>query len=195
MCRVEYDQFYRTFQGKSTVFNSGTICPLRDGRFFGTMEAVQMRSFLLCVVFLLLCWNSVGAQETMKQISELAVKEKKPAIVYLFTKSCGYCAAMDRDVLGAKEVRQELGKSVVFVRVDGQKTPRIARENNLMGYPTTILLDETGKKLIQIPGYIGKKDFKTILSYLGGRHYKKMTFGQYIRVHNNQCQIKWILIN
>ncbi len=39
----------------------------------------------------------------MRQISELAVKEKNTAIVYLFTKSCGYCGAMGRDVLGAGE--------------------------------------------------------------------------------------------
>ena len=150
--------------------------------FFWYYKVVQIRSFPMCIVFLFFCWNVADAQETMKQISELAAKEKKPAVVYLFTKSCGYCAAMDRDVLGAKDIREQMGKSVVFVRVDGEKTPRIARENNLIGYPTTILLDETGKKLIQIPGYIGKKDFKTVLSYLGGRHYKKMTFGQYLRV-------------
>lgn len=140
-----------------------------------------MRSAIICAFLFTLFSGIAAAQETMTQIRELTIREKKPAVVYLFTRSCGYCAAMDRDVLGAKEVREELGKSVLFVRVDGEKTPRIARENNLLGYPTTILLDETGKKLTQIPGYIGKKDFKTVLSYLGGRHYKKMTFGQYLR--------------
>ncbi|MBP7527934.1 MAG: hypothetical protein KA801_08415 [Syntrophorhabdaceae bacterium] len=59
--------------------------------------------------------------------------------------------------------------------------PHIARENNLTGYPTTILLDEAGKKLIQIPGFIGKKDFKTVLAYLTGKHYKKMPLIDYLK--------------
>jgi thioredoxin-related protein len=88
---------------------------------------------------------------------------------------------MDRDVLETKEIGEQLGRGVAYFRVNGETAPHIARENNLMGYPTTILLDETGKKLIQIPGFIGKKDFKTILAYLTGKHYKKMPLIDYLK--------------
>lgn len=88
---------------------------------------------------------------------------------------------MDRDVLGTKEMQQELGRSVAYFRVNADTTPRIARENDVMSYPTTILLDETGKKLIQIPGFTGKKDFKTVLAYLTGKHYKSMSLAEYLR--------------
>jgi len=117
----------------------------------------------------------------MEQVRELAVKQKKPAIVYFFTTSCGYCRAMDRNVLAAREIRRELGSSVLFFRIDGETAARAVRENNIMGYPTTVLLDDRGKKIVQIPGYIGKEDFKTVLSYLGGRHYRNMSLMEYLR--------------
>jgi thioredoxin-related protein len=120
-------------------------------------------------------------QETMGQVRELVMKEKKPAVVYLFTPSCGYCKAMDKSVFSDRDIRRELAAGTVFVRINGETAAGAARENKIIGYPTTILLDDSGNKIIQIPGYIGKKDFKAVLSYLTGRHYRKMSLMEYLK--------------
>jgi thioredoxin-related protein len=136
---------------------------------------------LILLVFPFLLPLAAAGQETMGQVRELVVREKKPALVYFFTPSCGYCQAMDRGVLADSDIRRELTSGVVFVRINGETAARAARESKIIGYPTTVLLDDRGKKIIQIPGYIGKKDFKTILSYLSGRHYKKMSLMEYLQ--------------
>lgn len=46
------------------------------------------RALIITAFFLsLFCWSTVFAQETMKQIRERITREKKPAVVYLFTPS------------------------------------------------------------------------------------------------------------
>lgn len=139
---------------------------------------------ILCAIVLLFSFlfpHRAAGQETMGQVRELALKEKKPALVYFFTPSCGYCQAMDRGVLADRDIRRELASGVVFVRINGETAARAVKENRIMGYPTTVLLDERGKKIVQIPGYIGKKDFQTVLSYLTGRYYRKMSLMEYLQ--------------
>lgn len=136
---------------------------------------------MILLLFSLLLPLAVTGQETLGEARKLAAKEKKPALVYFFTPSCGYCQAMDKSVLADRDIRRELASGVVFVRINGETAAKDARESRIIGYPTTVLLDDRGKKIMQIPGYIGKKDFKAVLSYLSGRHYRKMSLLEYLQ--------------
>lgn len=123
MCRIKYNQFYRTFLAKSTTFTRdrapgapvslprGAVHPEEDARWrkrsqkefpsgsvylpvcgivlFLMLLTMQTRwSLIIAAISLsLFCCNAVFAQETTKQIRKRIVKEKKPAVVYVFTPS------------------------------------------------------------------------------------------------------------
>ena len=103
-----------------------------------------------------------------------AKEEGKAVVVYFFSQFCSYCEAMDRAVLGDKEIAAVLKKDFIYLRIDAEKNLDITRKNGIRGYPTTMLIESNGKRIDTMPGYIEKKRFKLILSYLKGKHYKTM---------------------
>jgi thioredoxin-related protein len=109
--------------------------------------------------------------EAMKK----AKTEDKPVVIYFYSKYCRYCDAMDRDVLFDKEIKKTLSDETVYLRVDVDKEQQITALYNVRGYPTTYLLDPAGNRIVSIPGYRSKNDFKKFLAFLKGRHYKKMS--------------------
>jgi thioredoxin-related protein len=88
---------------------------------------------------------------------------------------------MDRDVLNDKEINPVLKKEIVYIRIDVDKTTELASLYAIRGYPTISLLEPSGKRIAQVPGYIPKKEFKKILSFLKGKHYKTMTLREFLK--------------
>jgi thioredoxin-related protein len=88
---------------------------------------------------------------------------------------------MDRDVLNDKEINPVLKKEIVYIRIDVEKKTELASLYAIRGYPTISLLEPSGKRIAQVPGYIPKKEFKKILSFLKGKHYKTMTLREFLK--------------
>jgi thioredoxin-related protein len=93
---------------------------------------------------------------------------------------------MDHDVFGDKGIGDTLKKDVVYLRIDVDKSPGAARTCGVWAYPTTLLLESTGKRITQIPGYVSKSDFRKILSYLKGKRYKTMGLGDFLGAGDRQ---------
>ena len=93
---------------------------------------------------------------------------------------------MDRDVLNDKEISGTLKREVIYLRIDVDKNTDIARKYDIRGYPTTLLMEGSGKTIALIPGYISKKEFKKILFYLKGKHYKTTNLGEFLRTTKRQ---------
>jgi thioredoxin-related protein len=135
---------------------------------------------MLIIIFILLLITVPVAADEYNDAMNKAKAEDKPVVIYFYSKYCHYCAAMDKDVLFDKEIKKILSEDTVYLRIDVDKTKQIAALYNIRGYPTTYLLDPAGKRIISIPGYIPKKDFKKILEYLKGKHYKKMNLREFL---------------
>lgn len=110
-----------------------------------------------------------------------AKKDDKPVVLYFFTPACPYCRAMDKEVLADKEINTILQNGVVYVRIDVDKRDDLSRFYGVRGYPTTTFLEPNGQKIVQIPGYIEKSDFKKILTFLQGKKYKTMNLREFLR--------------
>ncbi|MBA4417468.1 MAG: hypothetical protein C0392_06120 [Syntrophus sp. (in: bacteria)] len=110
-----------------------------------------------------------------------AKTENKPIVLYFYSNYCGYCDAMDKEVLADKDIVRTLKNDLVFLRINVDKKADLASKFNVRGYPTTSLLEPSGKGIVQIPGYIDKKNYSLVLAYLKGNHYKAMRFGEYIK--------------
>jgi thioredoxin-related protein len=140
----------------------------------------MLRKLLITIFILLFCIAvPAGADEYSDAIKKAKI-EDKPIVIYFFSKYCGYCEAMDKKVLFDKEIKKILDEETVYLRVDVDKEKQTAKLYNVRGYPTTSLLDPTGNRIISISGYVPKKDFKKILDFLKGRHYKKMSLHEFL---------------
>lgn len=110
-----------------------------------------------------------------------AKKEDKPLVFYFFSTYCPYCFAMDREVLADKDISISLENKAVYLRINVDKRDDIARFYSVRGYPTTSFLEPSGQRIVQIPGYIEKRDFKKILTYVAGKHYKTSSLRDFLK--------------
>jgi thioredoxin-related protein len=150
----------------------------RNGIFalrFSRAATVAVILVVLCSVHTALLADAYT--DTLKR----AKAEDKPMVLYFFSNYCGYCDLMDREVLADKEISSTIKKTLVFLRINVDKQSSLARKYNIRGYPTTWLLEPSGKRIVQIPGYVDKKDYKLVLAYVNGKHYKTMRFGEFVK--------------
>jgi thioredoxin-related protein len=108
-----------------------------------------------------------------------AKTENKPVLLYFFSDSCRYCTVMDRETLADKEVAATLSRDFVFLRIDTGKSTDLSLLYRVYGTPSSWFLESSGKRIFQAPGYMPKKDFKTVLDYVKGKHYRQMDIQEY----------------
>ena len=96
-----------------------------------------------------------GWHTDLEKALELAKKEKKPLLVE-FTGSdwCPPCIAMRKNVFSKKEFVDAASKDFILVELDfprgdqelKKKNDPYAKQYNIEGFPTVILLDHDGKE-------------------------------------------------
>lgn len=94
-----------------------------------------------------------------------AKKENKQILVYATAKSCFFCKKMDREVLDLKEVKNELQKDYIFVKVDMDESllPFDLQKVYKKITPSFFFVSKEGKFMKQYPGSWTKSDFLEIL--------------------------------
>lgn len=134
---------------------------------------MQKKIIATIILLLALCFSGLTVHsDPLAEGKKKAREEDKAMVVYFFSKYCSYCEEMDRTVLGDKEINTILKRDLIYLRIDAEKNVETARKKGVRGSPTTVLIDSKGKRIEKIPGYIEKKRFKTILSYLKGKKYE-----------------------
>ena len=94
-----------------------------------------------------------------------AKNQNKKILVYATSKSCHFCKKMDKNVLSLNDVKDEISKDFIFLKVDIEdvKLPF----NLAKGYrgmtPTFFALSDEGQLQNKYPGSWNKKDFLLIL--------------------------------
>jgi len=84
-------------------------------------------------------------------------------------------------VLADKEIGSTMNNSLVYLRVDVDKRGDLASKYRVRGYPSTCLLEPSGKRIALVPGYVGKKEFKLLLAYAKGKHYKTTGLREFLK--------------
>ena len=119
-----------------------------------------------------------------------AKKENRPLLLYLTAQNCYYCVAMEKTTLADKEILAIVKKDFVFVMADIEKRADLLKTYPIRGTPSSVFLDPSGKKLLSIPGYIGKSDFKMTLEYVRDGHYKTTEFADYRKKNAEKAEKK-----
>ena len=122
-----------------------------------------------------------------------AKEEGKPVVIDFYTKKCFYCKKMDASTFRDPEVIKFLSDNFVAVRVNGEARTMVSHEGERMsertltraygvrGFPTYWFLDSEGERIGPAPGYKPSETFLPLLRYVGGSHYKTMSYENYLK--------------
>jgi len=86
-----------------------------------------------------------------------ASEQNKLVVVDVYANWCGVCRMMDKTIYSDPRVAS-LSSKVIFLKLnadDHGEGNRFASKNHVSGLPTTIILDQKGAVVNQVPGYIG----------------------------------------
>jgi thioredoxin-related protein len=135
----------------------------------------------MAVIAIVLLSQSLLFADDYSDAMKRARTEGNPMVLYFYSKYCYYCDEMEKRVLSDGEIRTLLKSGVVTLRIDVDKRDDLAAPYNVWSYPTTWLLEPTGKRIARVPGYVSKGEFKKILVYLREGHYKNMGLRDFLR--------------
>ena len=83
---------------------------------------------------------------------DLAKQRGQKTLLDFETTWCGPCKTMDQYVYTADTIISAT-KNMIAVKIDGDEHRDLVNEYKIIGYPTLILLDATGKEIARASGY------------------------------------------
>ncbi len=98
----------------------------------------------------------------LEQSLEMARRANKMVLVDVYTDWCGWCHRLDRDTYSNPDVITFVNNQFVCLKLDaedGGKGARFAQKHKVKGYPCTMVLDASGKRLGVFYGYRPAQQF------------------------------------
>ena len=123
-----------------------------------------------------------------------AKENNKHVMLFMDLNGCPYCTRMLKESFIAKNETSDFAKKhfdVINLNVKGSREiawseeetfteKALARKLKVQYSPTVIFLDENKKTVVRVNGYRSAKNFKNILEYVQGKHYKNMKLTDFI---------------
>jgi len=105
--------------------------------------------------------NNFNEEELLRK----AKKQQKKILIYATAKTCHFCKKMDKDVLSLSDVKNEIKKDFILLKVDIEDSslPFNLAKNYRGMTPTFFAINNDGKLQNKYPGSWNKKDFLLIL--------------------------------
>ncbi len=139
---------------------------------------------------------------TVEEALELNKKEPRKLIVDVYTDWCGWCKVMEKNTYNHKIIAEYVNKTFYMVKLDaeqredikfGERTYKYVPQGNRgyhelaaafldgkMGYPSVVFFDEKNRRLQSLQGYIKAKQFDEIIKYIGGNHYRAISWNEFL---------------
>ncbi|APG28370.1 hypothetical protein A7E78_11220 [Syntrophotalea acetylenivorans] len=104
---------------------------------------------------------------------------QRPLFIFFTSPWCYQCTEMERKVFQNKEIISLLNEQFLLVEVDISQEKKL-KEDFLINYtPTTLFLDNHGKPIIDVKGYIPTNRLRKLLRYVSEGHYKTTAFADF----------------
>jgi thiol:disulfide interchange protein len=100
--------------------------------------------------------GAIAWHRDLRRAIEVARAEGKLIVADVYTDWCGWCKKMDKTLYTDPGI-VAMSRQQIFVKVnaeDGGQGQNFAEQMRVKGYPTTIILDGTGRVLNVAEGYI-----------------------------------------
>ncbi len=138
---------------------------------------------------------------TLKDASELTLKNKKPLLIYFYTDWCQSCKIIDGIILKNKVIADLINENFNFVRFNAAsqetevlfgdilKPTGIGRPHQLtyallkqsFKFPAFVFISSEKVKLNEMHGFILPYQAEEVLTYFSEKKYKTQTFVQFIK--------------
>ncbi|NVN96211.1 MAG: DUF255 domain-containing protein [Bacteroidetes bacterium] len=122
---------------------------------------------------------------------------KKKIFIDVYTDWCGWCKKMDATTFSDPEIINYMNENYYAVKLNAERKDTIILDgkmllnpnptanrsthqlaemllNNRMSYPSYAFLDEMGRSISVVPGYVEASSFEPILHYFGENQYLKV---------------------
>ena len=83
----------------------------------------------------------------------------KSVLLIFDQDTCYYCDLFKQDVLSDEDVQSQLNENFIVVFVDINEQYTVAEQLQVMGTPTSVILDSNGQEVARIDGYVSSDDF------------------------------------
>jgi thiol:disulfide interchange protein len=92
---------------------------------------------------------------------EAAKEAKKPIFMDAYTDWCGWCKKLDKTTFADEKVIQYLNENFINLKMNMEQGegPELESRYRVRGYPTLLFLNESGKEIHKIPGFVGAEAF------------------------------------
>lgn len=139
----------------------------------------------------------------------IAQHKKKPRklLIDLYTNWCGWCKVMDRETYGNRVISAYINEKFYPIKFNAEQRESVefngrtfkfvssgrggvhelavTLTSNQLSYPTTVFMDEELRIIQPIAGYLKPKEMEVILSFIGGDHYKVISWDRYHKEHKS----------
>lgn len=174
MQQIEIEGFLKSYLENPDRFNS--ICDEHILKYYDIKKPILGLSgeeySNLAIFFMNYKKNKTQTTKTKElvlndetEMLKKAQNENKKILVYATSKSCFFCKKMDKEVLSLDDVKNEINKNFVYMKVDVDETklPFSLQEVYKQITPTFFVLSKDGTYIKQYPGSWTKSDFLEIL--------------------------------
>lgn len=94
---------------------------------------------------------------------QTALSSGRNVLVYVGADFCGYCRKLEYSTWSNSSVADHVANKFVPLKVDGMRSPDLARQLGVRAFPATILMSPSGTVISRMDGYV---DARTMLSFL-----------------------------
>jgi thioredoxin-related protein len=112
---------------------------------------------------------------------ELAKTSGKHVFLYFYADWCTYCTKLKKTTFQEQEVLNYLKENFVSISVDTDVEKARAGEWKVRGLPTLWFLKPDNSEISNIPGYVDKDQFLTVLKYIHTQSYDKMSLTEFVK--------------
>ena len=98
-------------------------------------------------------------QRSLGTALEQSKAQKRPLLLFLTTPGCTFCERMKRQTLAQKQIVDQIQTRFVAVKLNGKSYPKVTKQLRVRMYPTTAVVESSGKVLDVIHGFKTPRDF------------------------------------
>lgn len=137
----------------------------------------------------------------------------KKIFVDVYTDWCGWCKRLDATTFAHPEIIRYMNENFIPVKLDAERTDTVVINGQLfvnrgsagrrgshdlaiqllqgkMSYPSCTFLDETGRQITIVPGYMDAGQFEILLHFVAEDAYKTLDWETFANGYSERAKVR-----